>query len=686
MSAAPLTDDPVLVTVAMLTYLRPDDIAAVLPLVLEQARDVESAPVAGLSYRVQMLVVDNDPEGSAAGLVGRVSGVLYRHEPRPGIAHARNRALDEATDVDLLVFLDDDERPRAGWLRALLRTRSETGAAVVAGRVVSEFKVQPDAWVLAGGFFRRRSAATGSPIKVAATNNLLLDLSLVREVGVRFDPRFGLTGGEDTLFTRTLHARGAKMVWCDEAVVTDMVPAERATRRAVLRRAMSMGTKLTRTDLELAVGPTGRCVARVRGGGRGLIRLLAGASLSLLGAATGSQRLVARGSRTAARGLGMGAAAFGYRHQEYRRKGPTVQPRVRVYEVIRSAHLERAHELAPATIFYTARRYDFDPALATGLDLRQTNAATIACTLLRSPVRFLEVNEPLQRSGLVLAFAAVLATRVRTLVRGGPCTVGAYAIENRDPFVPRRGRLRSRVRCRLDFSLARQLAARLDRLAFGTSASAVLYESRFGRQLASMVTNVVPALPARCGCSPLTDDPDRSPQVAFVGAWQPRKGLPQLLAAWPLVRRSVPSAGLTILGQGGLEDDVRTFALEHPDVRVLTDPPRAQVHRLLSEVDVLVLLSQPTSTWREQVGLPIVEGLAHGCTVVTTDQTGLAPWLRDHGHVVLASGATTQETADALVKSLAARRPRASVLGDLPSIDGRLSADAWMAGPTAALS
>lgn len=320
MSAAPLTDDPVLVTVAVLTYLRPDDLAAVLPLVLEQARDVESAAVAGLSHRVQVLVVDNDPAGSAAALVGRVSAVLYRHESRPGIAHARNRALDEAAAADLLVFLDDDERPRAGWLRALLRTRSETGAAVVAGRVISEFDVQPDPWVLAGGFFRRRSVATGSPITLAATNNLLLELSVVRDTGVRFDPRFGLTGGEDTLFTRTLHARGAKMVWCDEAVVTDVVPAERVTRRAVLRRAMSMGTKLTRTELEFAVGPVARFLVRARGAGRGAARIVAGTGFALVGYLIRSPKLGARGARTAARGLGVGAAAFGYSHKEYARR------------------------------------------------------------------------------------------------------------------------------------------------------------------------------------------------------------------------------------------------------------------------------------------------------------------------------------------------------------------------------
>lgn len=319
MSAVDDENGLVRVTVAVLTYLRPDDLAEILPLLLHQARDVETAPVGGISYRAQVAVVDNDPAAGAAGLVRATPGLLYFHEPRPGIAHARNLALDAATESDLLVFIDDDERPRVGWLRALLTTRNETGAAVVAGRVVSEFDVAPDAWVQAGGFFRRRSLLTGTPIDVAATNNLLLELRVIRSFGVRFDPRFGLTGGEDTLFTRALHARGVSMVWCNEAVVTDVVPADRVTRRAVLRRAMSMGTKLTRTDVELAIGPTQRILARLKGAGRGTVRLCAGGIALLGGTVTHSLAWRARGTRTAARGLGMLTAAFGYQHHEYRR-------------------------------------------------------------------------------------------------------------------------------------------------------------------------------------------------------------------------------------------------------------------------------------------------------------------------------------------------------------------------------
>jgi glycosyltransferase involved in cell wall biosynthesis len=81
-----------------------------------------------------------------------------------------------------------------------------------------------------------------------------------------------------------------------------------------------------------------------------------------------------------------------------------------------------------------------------------------------------------------------------------------------------------------------------------------------------------------------------------------------------------------VIGAGRLLPEVRAWADGRDDVDLEIDPPRARVHEAMRESSVLVLLSQPHGHWREQVGLPIVEGLAHGCEVVTTSETGLASW------------------------------------------------------------
>jgi GT2 family glycosyltransferase len=314
--------------VAILTYRRPDDIRAVLPLVAAQAAELREAAEADptLPRSVRIVVVDNDPAGGAGAAVEDAAGdcpapIAYVHEPTPGISAARNRALDAARADDLLVFLDDDERPDPGWLAALVRARQATGSAGVAGPVRSEYEVEPDAWVRAGGFFVRRRPATGTRLEVAATNNLLLDLRAVRAAGLRFDVDLGTQGGEDTLFTRQLVASGGLLTWCAEAGVVDVVPRARTTRRWVVLRAFSSGNSWSLTSVALAAdAPADRIRIRAGATARGVVRALGGTGRIAVGVVTGSLAHRAKGTRTLARGAGMVAGAFGWSYQEYARR------------------------------------------------------------------------------------------------------------------------------------------------------------------------------------------------------------------------------------------------------------------------------------------------------------------------------------------------------------------------------
>ena len=307
--------------IAVLTYLRPADLQEVLPLLVAQAAGVRTDEL-----EVSVLVVDNDPAASASPIVEQVRDELpgpvelrYAHEPVPGISAGRNRALQEGSEDDLLVFIDDDERPSKDWLRLLLATRSGYGADLVQGPVISEFQVAPDDWIRSGGFFRRRRMPTGSPLDVAVTNNLLLDLRTVRAIDLSFDPTLGITGGEDTLFTRQLHRSGAVMVWCDEAYVIDVVPASRSTRAWVRQRALSMGNASALVALRLAGTPLRRLQSRLSLTTRGLARMAVGAARIGAGALARNERQHARGTRTFLRGAGMALGAVGYAHHEYAR-------------------------------------------------------------------------------------------------------------------------------------------------------------------------------------------------------------------------------------------------------------------------------------------------------------------------------------------------------------------------------
>ncbi len=310
------------VVIAVLTYRRPEDISLALPRLAAQAETLAGGPLPTAT----VLVIDNDPAGSARAAVQDIAATLrpglvrYAHEPRPGIAAARNRALADAGPAALLVFIDDDEVPSERWLSQLVELQRRSGAAAVVGPVISEYEHEPEPWIQAGRFFRRRRLATGTRLSVAATNNLLLDLRQIRALGLGFDERFGLSGGSDTLFTRQLVQRGGSMLWCDEAVVVDRVPASRLTRGWVLRRALRSGNSAARVNLELAAAAGPRLAARASSLASGSLRLFGGAARLGAGLLTGSMAHQAMGLRTAARGLGMASAAFGYVYSEYRRK------------------------------------------------------------------------------------------------------------------------------------------------------------------------------------------------------------------------------------------------------------------------------------------------------------------------------------------------------------------------------
>lgn len=330
------------VVVAVLTYRRPEMLARLLPELVRQARAVGA----------EILVVDNDTEPSARELVERFGpdGVRYVHEPRPGIAAARNAAL-AATTVDTMVFIDDDETPDPDWLGTMLDAYRSLGGAAVVGPVLRVHEVEPAAWVRAARVFDRRRRPTGTPVEAAGTGNLLVDLRHVRRHGITFDDTLGLSGGSDHLFTRRIRLTGGAIHWCDEAIVRETVPRDRLTGRWTLRRGYRSGSTSVRVDLLLADTRLGASRVRGRAVVTGLARVVAGGGRALVGGVLRRPEHVGGGAWTASRGAGMVAAAFGHRFVEYRRSGE-----VSVSSGSGPARADRAREHAGPPVSGPGRR------------------------------------------------------------------------------------------------------------------------------------------------------------------------------------------------------------------------------------------------------------------------------------------------------------------------------------------
>lgn len=301
------------VVIAMATYRRPDCLRRVLPHLVLQLDQVDVS--------AKVIVIDNNPEPTGRATVEkwRDQGVRYVHEPIPGIAAARNRALDEARDHDALIFIDDDEIPLPGWLSHLVTHWLEWKCAAISGPVIPEYSGPVDPWVQAVGVFDRRRNVEGRSLLGAATNNLLLDLKILRAHSIRFDERFGFSGGEDTMLTRQLVRSGEVIRWCDHAEVRESVPAERATRAWVMKRTLRTSSAWSAVALALAGSGAGRARVRLSIAVHASYRLIQGCVQALWGVICGELEPKARGQIAIASGFGMLLGTVGYVRREYRR-------------------------------------------------------------------------------------------------------------------------------------------------------------------------------------------------------------------------------------------------------------------------------------------------------------------------------------------------------------------------------
>lgn len=317
-------------TIAMLTYRRNGYLAEVLPLLVREAASVRSGGEGYAPVAARVLVVDNDPAAGARQTVVQAAAqareadppveVVYAHEPEPGIVAGRNRALAESAGSQLLAFIDDDELPEEGWLAALLRMREATGADAVTGPTPPRFEQSPDQWVRASGVFDSWNHPDGQVVGSADTGNLLLDLGTVRRLGLSFDPRYGLTGGEDSLFTRQLTQGGGSLRFAAEAVVTKRVPPARANRRWALQRAFRSGSSWARVRVD--THPGSPLPLRLKFALKGLVKAGLGGALAATSLLRRDLPARARHEVDGAGGLGMVVGAFGADVREYSRKKP----------------------------------------------------------------------------------------------------------------------------------------------------------------------------------------------------------------------------------------------------------------------------------------------------------------------------------------------------------------------------
>jgi succinoglycan biosynthesis protein ExoM len=158
---------------------------------------------------------------------------------------------------------------------------------------------------------------TGSvvPANRLRFGNVLLRARLLAPYRAPFDPAYGLTGGEDgDLLARLVNA-GARIVWCDEAAVTEPVETARMSLRWLMRRALRGGQDFAR---HTRAGRYGRptVAKRVQFVNRAIAQLTLAAVLALVTWPFGRHH-AARWLLKAAANTGKLTVFVGWHYREY---------------------------------------------------------------------------------------------------------------------------------------------------------------------------------------------------------------------------------------------------------------------------------------------------------------------------------------------------------------------------------
>ncbi len=206
----------------------------------------------------KLVVVDNASTDETRAVVGGFETALPLrciHEPTLGLSHARNRAVDETEESELLLFTDDDVRVEPDWIAAFAAAaEAHPEADFFGGRVKPLFEGGRPAWLqdenldLLDGLFvnydpshESREIPSGTILPVGASmgfrRGCFAGGNLFRtDLGVQGR---SLERGEDTEFLARLLESGRRGYYVADALCHHEVAPERLTYRYAFRYGMA---------------------------------------------------------------------------------------------------------------------------------------------------------------------------------------------------------------------------------------------------------------------------------------------------------------------------------------------------------------------------------------------------------------------------------------------------------------
>jgi glycosyltransferase involved in cell wall biosynthesis len=216
---------------------------------------------------IRIIVVDNSPGARQRPLASDLAVTLeagvelqYVHEPKSGLAYARNRGI-AASEGDYIVFLDDDQCPVDHfWLAHLVDAAIQVNADAAFGpvRAVAEpeaTRLSDFVAVLHSRDLKKPAKAdiTGRISSLGTGNSCFRRSTCFVDGANLFSHEFNHTGGEDVDFLRRLRSNNRRFVWAPEAAVFEFLLASRLNRAYLCDRRFRQGQQ--RVYLQIASSP-----------------------------------------------------------------------------------------------------------------------------------------------------------------------------------------------------------------------------------------------------------------------------------------------------------------------------------------------------------------------------------------------------------------------------------------------
>ena len=194
-----------------------------------------------INTHITILIVDNTINNNSYSLINKIKKkyrfkIIYVNEKKRGIVNARNRCLKEVKKIncDYISFFDDDCTIDRNWFKNISKLIKNKNADIITGPQIYKNNLAQ--------IFEKKIISNNSYVKWAASNNVIVDYSIIKKHKLIFDKKLNKFGvGEDQLFFSTINKLGYKIFWNKNIKVYEKIHQHRQTFKWLIERSYRLG-------------------------------------------------------------------------------------------------------------------------------------------------------------------------------------------------------------------------------------------------------------------------------------------------------------------------------------------------------------------------------------------------------------------------------------------------------------